>query len=230
MRPDGYVQVVDLLQNHRMRDLGFASLEKLVKSDPKERYSLICESNVWLIRANQGHSMKTVQMELQPITSATEIAMAVHGTTQEAWRSISTQGLSKMTRNHIHLAQGIAGQTGQNVISGMRQSSQILIYIDVQKALDAGLKFFLSTNGVVLSEGDENGFIAPEYFKRVESANHTALPGWEGPIAEFHKVLAEELSSVDTKDLDQGAQAASVESAEYDPSELVEKLENIELK
>lgn len=228
MRPDGYVLVADLIQNHRLRDLDFASLEKLVKNDHKERYSLMCESGVWFIRANQGHSMKTVQMELQPITSAADIAMAVHGTTREAWRSISTQGLSKMKRNHIHLAQGIAGQTGQNVISGMRQSSQILIYIDVQKALDSGLKFFLSTNGVVLSEGDENGFIAPEYFRRVESANHIALPGWEGPVAEIHKVLAEDLTPVNAQNSDQtGAQALS---AEHEASELAEKLGNVELK
>jgi 2'-phosphotransferase len=36
---------------------------------------------------------------------------------------LATQGLSKMKRNHIHLAQGIAGQTGQNVISGKQVHS-----------------------------------------------------------------------------------------------------------
>lgn len=77
--------------------------------------------------------------------------------------NIATQGLSRMTRNHIHLAQGIAGQ---NIISGVRNSSQILIYIDLPSALSAGLKFYLSANGVVLSEGDENGFIKPEFFRR----------------------------------------------------------------
>jgi len=206
------------------------SLEQIVNNDTKNRYNLILESGEWFIRANQGHSMKTVQMELQPITSAREIPMAVHGTTQEAWRSISIRGLSKMTRNHIHFAQGIAGQ---DVISGMRTSSQILIYIDVQKALDSGLKFFVSTNGVVLSEGDVDGFIAPEYFRRVERANRTALPGWEGPMEEMHKVLAEELPLVDVEDLDEAteeetdAQASDIipaaQPAERDHIELVEK-------
>jgi 2'-phosphotransferase len=57
--------------------------------------------------------------------------MAVHGTTLSAWELIgkipsirwfvllthlsATHGLSKMKRNHIHLAQGIPGD---NVISG----------------------------------------------------------------------------------------------------------------
>ena len=62
---------------------------------------------------------------------------------------------------------------------GMRQSSQILIYVDVQKALDAGIKFFLSSNGVVLTEGDERGFLRPEYFARVETVKGEALPGWD---------------------------------------------------
>lgn len=74
----------------------------------------------------------------------------------------------------------------------MRNSSQILIYIDVQKALDSGLKFFVSTNGVVLSEGDEQGFISPEYFRRVETSGGKALPGWEGPVGEARQVLVED--------------------------------------
>ena len=50
----------------------------------------------------------------------------------------------------------------------MRSSSEVLIYIDVAKAMAAGHKFFRSANGVVLSEGDDNGFIPPEYFARIE--------------------------------------------------------------
>ena len=51
----------------------------------------------------------------------------------------------------------------------MRTSSQIFIFINLQKALDAGIKFFLSDNGVVLTEGDDEGFLRPEFFERVEN-------------------------------------------------------------
>ncbi|KIJ65199.1 hypothetical protein HYDPIDRAFT_111098 [Hydnomerulius pinastri MD-312] len=189
IRPDGYAKVSEVLSNPMLRDVTFLDLQEIVKRDQKSRYNLLFEpqtsessgSDVWWIRANQGHSMKDIKLELEPITSASDIPMAVHGTTRKAWDLIATQGLSKMTRNHIHLAQGVPGN---NVLSGMRKSSQILIFIDVQKALHAGIKLYLSTNGVVLTEGNADGYLSPEFFQRVENADRTSVQGWEcsGPI------------------------------------------------
>lgn len=50
----------------------------------------------------------------------------------------------------------------------MRGNSQVLIYIDVSKAIAAGIKFHRSANGVILSEGNDRGFIPPEYFSRID--------------------------------------------------------------
>ena len=50
----------------------------------------------------------------------------------------------------------------------MRTSSQVFIFINLPKALDAGIKFFLSDNGVILAEDDGEGFLRPEFFERVE--------------------------------------------------------------
>jgi len=190
IRQDGYAKVSDVLSNPMFRDVTFTHLQDIVKCDQKSRYHLLFEpqtsesagADVWWIRANQGHSMKNVELDLQPVISASEIPMAVHGTTPQAWQFIATQGLSKMTRNHIHLAQNVPGS---GVISGMRNSSQILIFVNVQKALDAGIKFYLSANGVVLTEGNINGFLSPEFFLRVENVGRTPVQGWKGsgPIA-----------------------------------------------
>ncbi|KAG1738887.1 KptA family-domain-containing protein [Suillus paluster] len=182
MREDGYAKVSDVLSNPMFRDVNFSQLQEIVSRDQKQRFHLLSEprtpdspSDIWWIRANQGHSLKTVTLDMQPITSALDIPMAVHGTTLSAWECI---GLSKMNRNHIHLAQGIAGD---NVMSGMRNSSQILIFVDVQKALDAGIPFYLSANGVVLTDGGDEGFLSPTYFQRVEHAkSRLPVPGWEG--------------------------------------------------
>ena len=65
------------------------------------------------------------------------------------------------------------------IMLGMRASSQILIYIDIEKAIEGGLKFWLSANGVILSEGDENGYLSHHYFQKVVDVRHGELKGWE---------------------------------------------------
>jgi 2'-phosphotransferase len=104
------------------------------------------------------------------------------------------EGLSKMKRNHIHLAQAVSTTNaisgthslplslppGTHIIAGLRKSAHILIYIDIPKALSSGLQFFLSDNGVVLTEGDDRGYLKPDFFLRVENIKREAFPGWEG--------------------------------------------------
>lgn len=54
------------------------------------------------------------------------------------------------------------------ILSGMRNSSTLLIYINLRSALAAGLKFYKSENGVVLSEGEaENGVVGVQFFEKV---------------------------------------------------------------
>jgi len=66
------------------------------------------------------------------------------------------------------------------VISGMRDTSQVLIFLDVEFALNHGLPLLLSVNGVVLSPADANGFIHPSFFARVEFAgNRQEVKSWE---------------------------------------------------
>ncbi len=60
-------------------------------------------------------------------------------------------------------------------------SSQVMIFVNVQKALEAGIKFHLSDYGVVLTEGNEKGYLKPEFFERVESVKtRKAREGREG--------------------------------------------------
>ncbi|KAK4541404.1 hypothetical protein LTR36_008005 [Oleoguttula mirabilis] len=159
----------------------------------------------WRIRANQGHSLK-VEDEglLTAITAENLPEAAVHGTTHAAWPLIlASGGLKRMTRNHVHFAAGLPagftsltedrGDDGSGgeaaaaapVISGMRKSSTVLMYLDLRKAMDAGLKFWLSDNGVILSEGNADGLVPLEVFKRVEDRTG------EGVLVEDGKVVKE---------------------------------------
>ncbi|KAE9387783.1 hypothetical protein BT96DRAFT_837223 [Gymnopus androsaceus JB14] len=198
IRSDGYVRVKDLvrhtLRHPALRRTDFLQLERVVKADAKGRFTLNYEaqlggsegSDCWWIRANQGHSFETGDLELKRIGSAESIPVAVHGTTEEAWKSISIHGISRMTRNHIHLAQGFAGKDVDQVFR-IRKSSRILIYLDVEKAVAGGIKFYLSSNGVILSPGNEVGYLEPKYFQRVEKLAVKQLQlveGWEAPVEE----------------------------------------------
>ncbi|KAJ3770671.1 KptA family-domain-containing protein [Lentinula raphanica] len=191
IRSDGYARVGDVLKHLSMRSVEFLDIEDVVKKDSKGRFTLTYEGDRpegdhWWIRANQGHSMEAADLELERVNSIERIPVALHGTTEEAWRHISQQGISRMDRNHIHLAQGFENGVGSQVFSGIRKSSRILIYIDVEKALADGIKFYLSTNGVVLCPGNEFGFLEPKYFQRVERVAKTLEPvhGWDGQLAD----------------------------------------------
>ncbi|KAF9025339.1 hypothetical protein BDZ89DRAFT_1135501 [Hymenopellis radicata] len=96
-----------------------------------------------------------------------EVLTRLHGTRYVRHHFPSSQGISKMNRNHIHLPHHI--HLPQGHISGMRKTASVFIYIDVQKALDAGIKFSLSDNGVVLTEGNTDGFLPTTYFSKVAS-------------------------------------------------------------
>lgn len=149
----------------------------------------------WKIRANQGHSLK-IEAEglLQPITAEDVPGTAVHGTTHSAWvRIASSGGLKPMGRNHVHLAAGLpAGfksvidqnteSVAAPVISGMRKSSTVLVFLDVRKAIDAGLKFWRSDNGVILTEGNENGLVPLEFFNRVEDRTGAGVLVEDGKV------------------------------------------------
>lgn len=70
-----------------------------------------------------------------------------------------------MNRLHIHFAIGLPNDG--NVISGMRNSAQIYIYIDLAKALNDNIKFYKSANNVILSPGNADGIIEIKYFLKV---------------------------------------------------------------
>ena len=88
-----------------------------------------------------------------------------------------------MRRNHIHFAPGLlAGlksstTTSSKVISGMRRDAQLLFYINLPKAIAAGIPFWKSENDVILSEGDpqKNGVLGMEYVDKIEDIGSAQL-------------------------------------------------------
>lgn len=177
MTPDGFVRVDEILKHSKFRNkYSLADIQLVVKTSDKQRFKLEertidgQEGTVLCIRANQGHSISLVDpnlllCRLEPAELET-IPLIVHGTYQDAWQSIQKQGLKRMTRNHIHCAPGLPAQDG--VISGMRKSCDIYIYINARKCAADGVTFFRSENNVLLTAGvNEEGTLPVEYFDSV---------------------------------------------------------------
>eukprot|EP00435_Cladocopium_sp_Y103_P019862 s2124_g4.t2 len=179
MRSDGSVALKDLVALSFFRNHGFAEadVEREVKHNDKQRFSLWLENGIKRIRANQGHKMKEVVDSelLTPISSSKELPVCIHGTYMKRWHNkkksyvdvwpaIKREGLKPMGRNHIHFVPHEVGS--RTVISGMRQDCTVAIYLDVPKALAMGIKLFRSSNDVVLTRGNESGHIPTELFLR----------------------------------------------------------------
>ena len=136
-----------------------------------------CDGLIWCIRANQGHSLNGINpeflLEVIPSEELASLSTIVHGSYFDAWRKIQESGgLSKMNRTHIHCASGLLlskkGSDGEKVISGMRASSQVYIYIDGSKCAKDDIRFFRSDNGVLLTAGvNESGMLPLEYLSHV---------------------------------------------------------------
>jgi 2'-phosphotransferase len=156
-------------------------LQLIVTNNDKQRYSLkpnpetnpslstdSTDPSHWLIRANQGHSIK-LESEglLSPITleAGNVPPRVVHGTYFAIWPAIvQSGGLRVMGRNHVHCS---TGTPEEGVVSGMRRDAELVLEIDLESSLKDGLKWWQSDNGVVLTEGDENGLVSAKYFKLV---------------------------------------------------------------
>ncbi|RYG53571.1 hypothetical protein EON66_08345, partial [archaeon] len=70
-------------------------------------------------------------------------SLYAHVCTSARVRVCRDTGLKRMSRRHIHCAAGMAGADG--VISGMRTSANVFIFIDTRAALAEGVPIYRST-------------------------------------------------------------------------------------
>jgi 2'-phosphotransferase len=185
----------------RLRSLGvtYDDIKSVVTGNAKQRFSMklspalttptdpaSVEPSDWLIRANQGHSIALESAALlAPITleAGNVPDIVVHGTFFALYPLIvETGGLKKMSRNHIHFGTGLP-EDKQGVISGMRGDAELLIYVDIKKSLeDGGILWWISENGVVLTEGDERGILSTKYWKKVVGRREDVGNLWENGV------------------------------------------------
>ncbi|KAK1781813.1 phosphotransferase 1 [Copromyces sp. CBS 386.78] len=182
----------------------FEEILKAVRESDKQRFAIKLapgkenetseEVSDWLIRANQGHSIKLEsegllrrlvlpgQEGMEEGKEGEEGAgtvpvphTVVHGTYFAFWdKIVESGGLKAMGRNHVHFSTGLPEDTETGVISGMRKDAEVLVFVDVECSIKqenekegGGIKWWMSDNGVVLTEGDKDGLVPLKYFKEV---------------------------------------------------------------
>lgn len=152
-------------------------------------------ADYYYISALQGHSINKIEKTFNMVEFKNDDIdfpkEIIHGTFKKNLELIlKSGGLSKMKRNHIHFTSGlpewlielrrkprpslnsddniIQEEDVEKIISGMRKTCNVLIYLDIEKLKNLNeIKIFKSENGVILSPGDENGFINKKYFKKI---------------------------------------------------------------
>jgi len=125
-------------------------LDQVVAENNKNRFEL--SEDGMFIRARQGHS---VEVDLG-YPEATPPDTLYHGTSRQTIPVIARDGIKKMLRHHVHMSPDL--KTAQ-VVAARRPDPRILI-VDSKSMSAAGIKFYLTGNGVWLTD-----YVNPKYIR-----------------------------------------------------------------
>jgi putative RNA 2'-phosphotransferase len=151
----GWAKIEDLINgiNNSGRKIDIETLEEIVRTDEKGRYSF--NEDKTKIRANQGHSIK-VDIEFKELEPPD---ILYHGTATKSLECIKHQGIKSMSRQYAHLSKDL--ETAINV--GTRHGECVVLILDAKRMYNEGIKFYLSENGVWLTE-----YVDPKYIKEIK--------------------------------------------------------------
>lgn len=140
----GWVEVTTLLDAlvRNGKSVSLDDLIEVVATNEKKRFAF--SDDHLRVRANQGHS---VEVDLGHVPSVPP-SVLFHGTADRNIESIRKQGLLRMTRQHVHLS--IDGATARLV--GERHGRAVVLTVESGRMAADGHLFFLSANGVWLTE------------------------------------------------------------------------------
>ncbi|MFO0867019.1 MAG: RNA 2'-phosphotransferase [Gemmataceae bacterium] len=149
--PNGWAEVDELLRlcNARGKRLTRDLLERVVAENDKKRFAFSDDGA--RIRASQGHSVE-IDLALVPIEPP---ELLFHGTADRNRDSIRAGGLHSAKRQHVHLSLDVATATKV----GQRHGKPIILKVRAREMWLAGHKFYLSANGVWLTDSVPAHFI-----------------------------------------------------------------------
>ena len=146
---NGWALISDILKKSNLK-FTFEELEEIVVTNDKKRFSF--NNDKTKIRANQGHSLKTIDLNLK---AQVPPKLLFHGTVERFIPSIRLEGLQKMKRQHVHLSPD--NETAIKV--GSRRGKPIILSIKALEMQTRGYQFYKSENGVWLTDNVPSEFI-----------------------------------------------------------------------
>ena len=126
-------------------------LNHIVATNSKKRFAF--NDTLDKIRASQGHS---VQIELG-YTNRQPPEILFHGTGEKSVQNILKTGLEKRSRQHVHLSSEI--ETAVRV--GQRHGKPFVFKVLARQMHEDGFLFFISDNGVWLTEKVPADYLIP---------------------------------------------------------------------
>lgn len=144
---NGWVDIsvlIKAIKEQGYRDFTINDLKEIVAENDKKRFAFNEGNEIKKIRASQGHSID-VDLDLKP-----EIPPPVlyHGTATRFYDSIKKTGLTKQSRQHVHLSDNI--KTAESV--GKRHGKCQILVVDSMLMYLQGYKWYKSQNGVWLTD------------------------------------------------------------------------------
>ena len=159
----GFIPVADMLALPEFAGYTFDQVKQVVDTNQKQRFTMVerldpvTNRQVWLIRANQGHSQdvgsKLDDNECMSPTVFPPGTYGYHATTEDAWQIIQKEGLKPMSRKHVHLAKHADAK------AGLRTNRPVILQVD----LTPEIIWYVSTNDVILTEAQ----IPPNWISRL---------------------------------------------------------------
>lgn len=149
--PEGWAEADAVIAQLRQRAPGFTrrELERIVAGDEKGRYSF--DPSGRRIRANQGHSIPGVQVEMEQPEPP---ELLYHGTARRFLPQILRQGLRPMGRQYVHISPD--PETARKV--GARHGEPVVLRVEARRFVRDGHLLLRSANGVWQAQA-----VPPEY-------------------------------------------------------------------
>lgn len=145
----GWASVDEVLEKSHFK-FTKEDLKDIVATNDKQRFAL--NETATKIRANQGHSLKAVVLDLELKTPPD---ILYHGTVSKYISNIKVEGLQKMSRQYVHLSENRDTATAV----GARRGKPIILSVRALDMYNDGYCFFLSENKVWLTDSVPTKYI-----------------------------------------------------------------------